>query len=179
MAHGFTRWGHEWLVKYAFTDEVERPATMEVLLYNDAEDDIQNDDDIEDITTEPAITRDTVGFGDDLYTNLAAHLTQWRVDEHAEFDASGVDDDVDSWALVWEATLAKDIHAAWGEGSDDWEDDYVWDGPQPWEEDQEFDEDAVAPVDHLMIRGPLEDPEDLSEWQTFTVGVRSEVHGLF
>ena len=187
MGHGWTRWCHEWTVKYAFTDETDRPETFEVFLYNDEADDLTDDAETEDVESEPTsgnYERIVVGFGDDLYTNIHESFTQWRVVDGVEFNVVGTSGVVDSWGVAWDAVLERDIHAAWIDSLDDppdttgWEDDYLMDAHQEWEDDPEFDVETVEPSEYIMARGPLTEPVDLGGWANFVVGPRYEVYGL-
>lgn len=173
---GFTRWHSEWLAKYAYTDEVDRPTTFEVLLYSNYADGIERDDDVEDIGSEPSdgnYTRWTGAFLEDLrIDDLWENRTSVHIDPHAEFDMTDVTGEVDTLGIVWEARLEKDIYEAWEEETED-DNPYnygdegfeeYYEENEHWSDDPDFDEEGVDPQPHLMVRIRLEDRFDLDRY---------------
>lgn len=89
MSHGLKDTGEEAIIKYFFTDEITRPSSIDIGLYNDAVDDITDAQDVDDIDTEPtgaSYSRQTVQFGTAEMTSQTSG-TDWGV----EFDSRGFD----------------------------------------------------------------------------------------
>lgn len=110
MAYGYTAHHAEWLATYAYTTGGSRPSTFEVLLYDDETDDLDGTDDVADIDTEPTgLAREELTWADVAVGTSGLHARVETVD--ASFDLTGVDGDVDSVGVVWDAQLDGDSAA--------------------------------------------------------------------
>lgn len=113
MSYGPTHSHCEWLTSYAYADEVSRPASFEVLLYDDSVDDLGYHGDLADITTEPSdgsYTRATLNFPADI--GVVLHdLYAAAKPIGATFNFQGVTGEVDSVGVAWEAQLNDDSAA--------------------------------------------------------------------
>lgn len=103
MAQGLSDVGEEFIIRHVFTEDVTKPGSLDVGLYNDTTDDLSDSEDLSDITTEPSgasYTRQTVSFGT---TDMSASDVSgdWEVAiADQEFDVSDSSQTVDSWFLV-------------------------------------------------------------------------------
>lgn len=110
MAYGYTIHHTEWLAAYAYTDGVTRPAAFDVLLYDDAADDVQHDDDIDAIDTEPddgSYARHAAAVPADISVSTGALAARVDIDGVA-IDLTDTTGEVDAWGIVWETQLADD-----------------------------------------------------------------------
>jgi len=87
MSFGTKDRGEEFIVKHLFTDEVARPASIEVGLYNDSDDALADSADVADITTEPGDTnggdagnyaRLTYSFGTTEFSSATDSNNDWQ-----------------------------------------------------------------------------------------------------
>lgn len=104
MANQLHDYGEEFVVKFLFTDEVTRPATMDVGLYLDSTDALNDASDSTDITTEPGdgnYGRQSVTLGDTTDMTTVQENGDWRIDiNDQEFDVTNTTGEVDSYFLV-------------------------------------------------------------------------------
>lgn len=110
MPYGYTHAHCEWLASYAYADEVGRPSSFEVLLYDDETDELGFTADLADIETEPSdgsYERATLSFPSDIGVVLNP---QWVAAKplDATFNMQGVTGRVDSVGIAWEAELYED-----------------------------------------------------------------------
>lgn len=187
---GMTAWHTEWLAKYAYTDEAERPAEFDVLLFDNDEDDLGDRPEVDEITTEPetgVYARYHGNFGDPLYTNVHDDYTAVRKRQPVDFDVTDTTEEVDAYAIVWEAVLERTLAEAWMDEQEEddyeyeeWDDTYVFDAIQAWEEDPDFDPEAVDAEPFVMAVGELEERIDLTEYTgEFTTHIQLNVHPFF
>ena len=115
MGHQLFDRGEELVIKEHFTEEVSKPASVTVGLYNDATDDLQESDEDpdNDISTEPDdgdYSRLTVDYGDvDMESaQIGGDWTVELTDAGADlsFDVGGTTGTVDSYFVVvnWDGT---------------------------------------------------------------------------
>lgn len=84
-------------------DLISRPATLEVLLYNDATDSLSESSDVGDITTEPTTgnyARQTLSFDSSDLTLSVDGSADLQADGSVTFDTLDTGDTVDGYALV-------------------------------------------------------------------------------
>jgi len=92
------------------TDLISRPISLEVLLYNDATDNLTEASDVGSITTEPTAgnyTRQTVSFDSTDLTLSIDGSGDLQVDGSVTFDTLDTGDTVDGYALV--ASFQSDV----------------------------------------------------------------------
>jgi len=103
--------GEEFKQKSIFrTDLITRPGTLEVLLYNDATDNLGEASDVGDITTEPTTgnyTRQTLSFDSGDLSLSVDGSGDLQVDGGVTFDTLDTGDTVDGYALV--ASFQSDV----------------------------------------------------------------------
>lgn len=150
MPNGFSYAHCLWLGAHAYTGDLAKPTTFDVLLYDDSEDNLNFDDDLSAITTEPTdgnYSRATLEFPADLEmkmdeTNRYVHIEPIGV----TFDFEGTTGEVDYAGIVWETQLPDDD----------------------------------VPQDHLMVRCELDKRRDLAEHkQAYEVTPAWQIHTLF
>ena len=100
---GLSNFGEEWGQKNSFRqDLITRDTTVEVLLYDDSTDNLTDEDDVDDITTEPTdgnYTRQTFTLdGSDVTLSVADG--DMRAEATVTFDVDGTTGTVDASACV-------------------------------------------------------------------------------
>lgn len=150
MPNGYTYNHCLWLAGEAYSSENLTPDQFEIMLYDDAEDDIGYNDDIGDITTEPEggnYSRAVLEFPADLEVRARegdrfVHVQPYE----AYFDFEETTGEVDTAGIVWEANLPGD--------------------------------DTAQP--HLMVRCELDDRHDLADHTgPYEVQPAWQLHTLF
>lgn len=104
MAYGITRWHTQWLAHYAYHDAVTRPPEASVLVYDDEADDVQDDDDIGTIESEPegdGYARQPALFVEGGTVEPDQLYTAFDMGE-VTFDLGDSSREIDSWAVVWD-----------------------------------------------------------------------------
>ena len=105
VSTGYHNTGEEWAHKLAFrTDEIVRNTTVEVLLYDDSEDNLDDTSDVGDITTEPTdgnYTRQTFEL-DSEDVELSVVDDQLRAETTVTFDVTDTTGTVDASQTIVE-----------------------------------------------------------------------------
>ena len=100
---GLSNFGEEWGQKNSFRqDLITRDTTVEVLLYDDSTDNLTDEDDVDDITTEPTdgnYTRQTFTL-DESDVTLSVADGDMRAEATVTFDVDGTTGTVDASACV-------------------------------------------------------------------------------
>ena len=81
MAFGTKDTGEQFIVKYLFTEEVTKPASVTVGLYDDSTDALSEAGDVGDITTEPSdgnYSRLTYSFGTTDFSSATDSNNDWQ-----------------------------------------------------------------------------------------------------
>lgn len=103
VSTGYHETGAEWAHKFAFRqDTITRDDTIEVLLYDDSTDDLDDSSDVGDITTEPDdgnYARQTFTL-DDPDVTLSQEGGQLRAEATVTFDVDGTTGTVDATQTV-------------------------------------------------------------------------------
>lgn len=133
MSFGLTDAGEELIIKRVWTLDVSLPLAVTIRLYHDATDNIQDSEDIADITTEPTgaaygpIGR---GFGTSEFTASKVN-GDWRAEaDDCSYDASDSSQTIDAFFIVAEF--------------------------------QSEDKSDGSETDHIIARGGIGDEVDLS-----------------
>lgn len=104
MAKILVNIGEEFIIKFCFTDEVSRPSSIDMGLYEDATDQISDTDDLSAITTEPtgaSYSRQSVSFGNTEMSSNDNTNGDWEVQfVDQTFDTSDSTQSVDSYFIV-------------------------------------------------------------------------------
>ena len=105
VSTGYHNTGEEWAHKLAFrTDEIVRNTTVEVLLYDDSVDNLDDTSDVGDITTEPTdgnYTRQTFEL-DSADVELSIVNDQLRAETTVTFDVTDTTGTVDATQTIVE-----------------------------------------------------------------------------
>lgn len=132
--------GKEALVREFFTEDLQKPASLDIGLYDDSTDNLADSDDIGAIATEPtgaSYARASVSFGT-VDMTAQDNGSDWEVDfVDQTFDASDSSQSVDSYFVVINFT-SNDT----GDGS---------------------------ATDHLLFTGSLDQSYNLSNFDTATL----------
>lgn len=132
-------YGEEFVVKYVFTDEATRPASVTVGMYNDATDALGDSSDLTAITTEPNdgnYSRQTVALGATTDMATLQEEGDWRIDiNDQEFNVTDTTGEVDSYFVVISFNADGDS----------------------------------AVTDHLFLTGSLGGTYDMSNYTSFTI----------
>ena len=103
VSSGYHETGAEWAHKFAFRqDTITRDDTIEVLLYDDSVDELDDTSDVGDITTEPTdgdYARQTFTL-DDPDVDLSFVDGQLRAEATVVFDVSGTTGEVDATQTI-------------------------------------------------------------------------------
>lgn len=103
VSTGYSDYGEEWAQKLAFrTDLITRDATIEVLLYDDSTDALDDTSDVGAITTEPTTgnyTRQTFSV-DSSDVTVSIQNGDLRAEATVVFDVDGTTETVDASAAV-------------------------------------------------------------------------------
>lgn len=132
--------GEEFILDFVFTDGADRPSNIDIGLYDDSTDELEESSDVVDITTEPsgsAYERQSADFPDD-FTNSNDEGDWQSVIADQTFDTSDSDQEVDSYFVVIEF------------------------------DSDEAEDDGTA-TDHLFFAGSLDQSYDLSQIDSFTL----------
>lgn len=133
--------GEEILIKNFFTDELTRPSSITIGLYNDSTDNLSDSGDVGDITTEPtggSYSRQTVNFGTGDMTSSDNGNSNWEVTfDQLTFDTSDSSQTVDHYFVVINF--------------------------------QSEDKGDGSAQDHLLFDGGLSSTTDLSQVDTFNL----------
>ena len=114
MGHQLTNLGEEFIIKEQWTEEVTKPTSVDIGLYDDTVDDPGDEDDLP-LSSEPDdgnYARQSIDFGDvDMEADLVSG--DWQVEfsdngSAISFDVGGTTGDVDSWFIVIEFEAAGD-----------------------------------------------------------------------
>ena len=99
MATGLSRYGEEFILDYVFTDGSSRAANIDIGIYDDATDSLNETDDLNAITTEPsgaAYARQSANFPGDFINSFSSSVSNWQteiVDQTFDTsDSSGIAD---------------------------------------------------------------------------------------
>lgn len=140
MSHGLTDYGGEAITKHFWTDEVTRPSSVRIGLYNDTIDDLTSGQDVDAISTEPEgsnYSRASVDFGTDDMTSRTEG-EDWYVEfDSRAFNTSDSSQTVDSYFVVmdYESAITGD----------------------------------ASPNTHLIFTAPLDTDYDLSNYSSPTL----------
>ena len=103
VSSGYHKTGAEWAHKFAFRqDTITRDDTIEVLLYDDSVDELDDTSDVGDITTEPTdgdYARQTFTL-DDPDVDLSFVDGQLRAEATVTFNVSGTTGEVDATQTI-------------------------------------------------------------------------------
>ena len=141
MAAGLHDYGEELMMRDFFAEDVTKPNTIDIGLYNDAASPVSESDDLDALSGEPtgsAYARQTLTIGSADMTIAENADANWQVNfEDVSFDVSDSTVTVDSYFVVvnYESTTAGDTEA----------------------------------TDHLFSTASLESDADLSGLSTLTV----------
>ena len=131
------------MLKDFFEESVTKPSSIDVGLYDDATDALQDSSDIGDLTTEPGsggtYSRTTLTFGPGDFTAESNANGNWQVVfSDMTFDTSGESDPVDAYfcAITF---------------------------------DSEEQNDGGTPSEHLLFTGDLDQSYDLTQIDSFTL----------
>ena len=106
MAFSLHETGEEFIQKLVWTpSEITRPSNLEVLLFDNSEDDLTDSSDVEDIETEPTdgnYTRQTVSFDSDGFSILTEDSDSVADMIDITFDVINTTGDVDAFAVIGE-----------------------------------------------------------------------------
>ena len=96
--------GEEFIIRYLHTEDISKPAGIEVTLFNDGTDGLTDQDDVTGISTEPSgsgFTRADASFGTTDFTAEDNSSDNWQaviVDQ--TFDTSDSSQTVDAYAVI-------------------------------------------------------------------------------
>lgn len=103
MSHGLSDVGEEAIIRHVFTEDITKPSAISFGLYYDATDNLQDSEDLADITTEPSgasYARIGRTFGTGEFTSSDVDGDWQAVADDISFDLSDSSQTVDSWFAV-------------------------------------------------------------------------------